>query len=656
MKLAYYNFIGEKKNGEAELWKRFMYAFQIRGIEMLEVNKDGYVINKCADEGKYIEGLDIPFVFGCDVFDHTIPAIPDIPSVFLHFSPIGFSANYTALNLIKQFHSYDYCCCSSEEKVISEVSQVVQPSYQFMGTSVPKDFAKPAKFQKKRKLFYTGINFERHIQSMRYGELLQNLDKTGQLMIYGPKSVYGVPNLWADFQSYQGEIPFDGHTIIERINEAGVCLALNSPMHNDAGAVTSRTYEGAAAGAVLISDDNPFVRQYFGDSVFYIDPKLTEKEASDYILSTLKWINDHPKEAFQKAQKSQEIFLKKLTLDKMVDDFLNATKVAFETIHDKSKQVDLIDVMCFVDDIEGYPAILAQLERQYYQNLHIIIIAPPDVYQKLHIDVEHDYVSEYAEMKGPAFVEAKKYLRGKYFMFVDKYSVMHARHIYKNHQMASIRDELFVYSGVYLKKTYTGGRRYMVLNNKPITTDEFLLFSTASADQTDWYYRDIQCFFIETIFARSCALFSKEILNYADDFELSLISEAIHYYLACCSLVKAQKMGRFTYTLTTGYSGNSVEEINHTVFGHTRRHWYSNSRSAKTYIKELNEIFFKYTFECHPMCLPPRSINGEPGWVDEIAPAPAPDVPMSRKRKLVRKLKKLIPKRLKAFLLKCFYA
>jgi hypothetical protein len=176
--------------------------------------------------------------------------------------------------------------------------------------------------QARRKLFYAGINFERAIGSMRYGKLLKTLDEASLLDIYGPKKVYNRSNLWAGFRNYHGEIPFDGRSILKRIHEAGVCLALNSPMHNDAEVVTSRIYEGAAAGAVIISDDNTFVRTHFGNSVFYVQPNIDEVKASENILEILDWINQHPDEAYEMACRAQKVFLEELTLDTMVENLL----------------------------------------------------------------------------------------------------------------------------------------------------------------------------------------------------------------------------------------------------------------------------------------------------------------------------------------------
>ena len=645
MKIAFYNIFGEMKNAEQEEFARLQYVFSKMGHELFTVDRDGYVTDECPQKGRHAEQLGVDFLFTYNCLDMALTAMFDCFSVFLHWAPVGFFENYKSLLYLKSLNLYDAFACTYESDIFERVVQIPTGPVPLVGSSVPADYVIAPKKLETRKLFYTGINFERQLSAMRYGELLGELDKTGQLDIYGPTKVYSRRNLWAGFKSYKGEIPFDGKSIIEKISQAGVCLALNSPMHSDAGGVSNRTYEGAAAGAVIISDDNEFVRRYFGDSVFYIDRDLSEKEASERIMEILRWVNGHPDEAYDMACRSQQAFLEHLTLDKMVSDFVESTEKAMARVRDRSLQKDLIDVVCFVDEAEDWPGMLSQLERQYYQNLHLVIAADEEVYRQMTVPYPHDFVQRDREFKGRSFVKARERLQGRYFMFMDGYTVMHARHIYKNHEVLSGRDELFAYSGSYLKRPVDEGKRYIVLNNGPILRDEFLLFAHASSVNTDWYYRDQQCFHIETIFARSAALFDKEILAYAEDEELSMVSEAVHYYLACCSLVKAGRLGWFTNTLTTGYSGNSVGEMSREVFGRSRRHWYSNGRSAKTYIKEMNEIFLRYNFESDPDHVLPRNFGGEPAWGDEVTRRYSLPlgIHISNTGKVGRRLKKIVP-------------
>ena len=658
MNIIFCDLFGEAKNGEAELLVRIKHIFELAGHILYIADRDGYIRNDCVNKGKHIEEINADFLFTCNIPEYNSIVIPDIFSVFMHWAPMGFHASFQARMMVHMFHAYDFFSYSCEEAALNHILGNPPTKMPLTGTSVPSDYVIPPKRMKGRKLFYIGVNVERAIDSMRYGKLLKDLDRKGMLDIYGPIKVYGKENLWAGFDSYRGEIPFDGFSVLQKISQAGVSLALNSPMHNDVNAVTARTYEGAAAGAVLISDDNEFVHKYFGDSVFYINRDSSEEESAAKIMEILKWVNDHPDESYEMACRSQEMFLKKLTLDHMFDNFIKSTTNAIAQVHDRGLQTDIIDVICFLDTEEDYACIFEQLKKQYYQNLHLILICDRDLLQKLDIVYPYDFVLSGRENKGESFARAIPLLCGQFFMFIDKNTVMHARHIYKNHQVLGSRDELFVYSGCYLRKTSRDGKRYIVMNNKPILRDEFLLFSASSGENTDWYYRDRQSFYIETIFSRSAALFKHEILDYVETDELLTISDNVHMYLACCSLIKANRSGRFSYALTSGYWGGSVAETEQRVFGYARRHWLSNHRAAKTYIREFNEVFFKYNFECNPddVRLRYRNYDGEWTWFNELPPPPPPPPPVSWKRRFVRFLKKLIPKPIKEFIKKCEYA
>lgn len=604
------------KNAEQETLMRLAYCFNKQGHKLFVLDKNGFVISDDNFHGKHVECLNIDFMFTYNTLETALKTFPDVFSVFFHWSPLGFVANFQTLLSIKYFNLFDFFASTYEQDVFSRIDKIPVTSVPFIGSSVPLDYCLPARMQSDRKLFYVGVNFERKLIKMRYEELFKNLDISNKLEIYGPKKVYGEANLWAGFKSYQGEIPFDGKSILKKINQAGICLAINSPMHNDAGGVSNRTYEAAAAGALIISDDNAFVRKYFKDSVFYIDVDESEEKSSRRIVDIVDWANAHPEEAYQMAAASSEIFKRELSLDSMVSGLIPEIKHHIEYIQDVSNQLECVDIICFVDSVKDFDNIYFQISRQYYKNIRIIVVFDGDIQKEICQKYQNNKFifiqGEGNNKKGSSFIKVIPYITSNYFMFMDSFSVMHKRHIHKNVDVIMNYNTLFSYSGCYIKNKDT----YIHINGKPILRDEFLNFSLCQA--LDWYYKDVQGFFIETIFSRSAALFKKEILNFVSNDELNVISNNVHYYLACCSIIKKNTLGRFTYALTTGYSGASLDEVNKTVFSH-RKHWHSNCRSAKTYIKEMNEIFFKYTFETTPNFVLNRSLNGDPITFAELS-------------------------------------
>jgi len=629
-KIGFYNILGEPKNGEMEALMRLKYSFAKLKTPIMVIDRGGYILSPENKKGQYIEDVPVDFIFTCDTLDFALSVLPDVPAVFMHWAPLSFMANFQALAMLKGFSMYDCFSCSSEKEIFSRDCRLPVENMALIGPSVPQDFAVKPQFQKNRKLFYVGINFERVLTKMRYGTLLKALDDTNKLEIYGPKKVYGTKNLWAGFQSYQGEIPFDGRTIMEKINQAGVCLALNSPMHNDANAVTSRTYEAAAAGAVIISDDNEFVHQYFGDSVFYIERELSEKEASEKILNILDWVNEHPEEAYEMACRSQQVFFDHLTLDKMVSDFVDSTEKAIAKVHDKSLQTDVIDVLCFLDETEDYARIMGQLNKQYYQNLHLIFVGKQALYDGLRIDVPHDFVAMEDEYKGRAFVKAKELLRGKYFMFMDKHSVLHARHIYKNHEVISGSEGLFVYSGSYLKTTKE--KRYISLNNRPILRSEFYNFMASPKGVREVARYQEQCLYITLMFPLSGVLFDWKSLEFIKIDTMEQMQTAIPHCIVCCILEKTGDVGRFTNTITTGYKGNHVKEVERQLFFHKER----GQNTVISDFQKMKEGFsmgFVSPEEEHQAFS--RRLTGEYSWAAEAR----------EQLKPIKVLKWLIPKK-----------
>ncbi|MBO7645123.1 MAG: glycosyltransferase family 1 protein, partial [Alphaproteobacteria bacterium] len=425
MKVAFYNLFGEMKNAEQETLLRLEYCFTKHGHDFIVFDKKGFVISEGSNKGKYIEEINPDFIFTYNTLELGIITFPDVFSMYFHWSPLGFVAIFQTLLEIKAFNSYDVFGCTYEQDVFNRICKITTYDIPFIGSSVPLDFALSARKQTDRKLFYVGINFERgNSEKMRYGKLLQNLNASKQIEIYGPREVYGIKNLWAGFDCYKGEIPFDGKSIIEKINQAGCCLAMNSPMHNDAEGVSNRTYEAAAAGALIISDDNKFVRDYFGDSVFYIDKNLSEEEASQKVLDILNWSNEHPDEAYEMAKRSNEIFKKKLALDDMVKDTVVAIKKNKTAICDVKNQNKVIDLICFAYSQSDYDKIRVQIDRQYYKNINMVVISD----QTLKVDKKDTFVKTDLEFKGKAFLQVIPLLKGDFFMFIDANSVMHQRH------------------------------------------------------------------------------------------------------------------------------------------------------------------------------------------------------------------------------------
>ena len=117
--------------------------------------------------------------------------------------------------------------------------------------------------------FYAGINWSKLSgRPGRHHEFFKYLDKKDLLDLYGPKKVsHVIP--WKGFDSYRGEIPFDGKSLLLKARESGISLVLSAQQHLNEGMISSRLFEGLFAGNAIISDRNPFIEKHLGQDSYY---------------------------------------------------------------------------------------------------------------------------------------------------------------------------------------------------------------------------------------------------------------------------------------------------------------------------------------------------------------------------------------------------
>lgn len=157
--------------------------------------------------------------------------------------------------------------------------------------------------------------------------LYQLLSETGRAKFYGVNRHEEIIS-----QGYMGSIPFDGVSVIDVLQRHGIVLVNHSNIHNEEGIPSARIFEAAAASALIISDENSFVKQHFGDSVFYIDTSLPAEEIFSQIQEHLKAIDENPEAAIEMAKRSHEIFIEKFTME---DQLLLLKKMHLQIIAEK---------------------------------------------------------------------------------------------------------------------------------------------------------------------------------------------------------------------------------------------------------------------------------------------------------------------------------
>lgn len=294
------------KNAEDECFARIKHSACQLGIEVIEILPNGRYLE---DPNRVICPDDIDFVLH---LHYQTPKNYDAFSIVALWNPVRFYMEWdyqrTSRNLLT--HN-DFLSCGSAP-ADGMVRRKIQDSpchideFFTLYHSVHENVHPPSLGE--GKLFYAGINWDvLQGKGSRHGPVLRLLGETGNLKIFGPKFFMGI-DVWKGFNSYQGEIPFDGVSMIHEISKSGISLVLSSEAHKESELMSSRLFESIAAGALVIADENPFSRKHFGDSLLYVDASQKPPLVADQILAHLEWARANEGEALQKIEKAQKIF------------------------------------------------------------------------------------------------------------------------------------------------------------------------------------------------------------------------------------------------------------------------------------------------------------------------------------------------------------
>ncbi|MCM1118657.1 MAG: glycosyltransferase [bacterium] len=326
---------------ETELLARTTKAAENIGFECVMLSDFGQVLDETQHETEeYVNAEKLMYVMTTHYESHkTIDGYyyhllwnpPDIPLDTAYYE--GKVLNNYLMN--DDYLIYDFGGMSNHLKsMLIHKPRTLENASTFVG-SFPKSAVMSPNLDDP-KIFYCGMNWEKALgNNDRHAGLFELLDKTGNVKFYGPDVVesWGGIRPWEGYECYQYSIPFDGFSILKEINSCGICLAISSDAHRRAGAVTNRAYEACAAGAVIISDNNVFMEEYFGDSVLYVTyNKLNPQDTFQQIMEKYQWIVEHKEEALEMAKRSQKIFTEKFCMEKGILDVTKNHYGRFKTI------------------------------------------------------------------------------------------------------------------------------------------------------------------------------------------------------------------------------------------------------------------------------------------------------------------------------------
>lgn len=291
---------------EDEVIARLANTAELVGLECVVLDHMGRDLH---DPGEPMTGKDLDFVVH---LHFSTPKSYDVFSFLTLWNPTNFFHDFGYRPMAENILTHDdYLSCRSPgadlhlRRLIHGDPTRLPPKFELFHSLATPVLPPQAG---ESMAFYMGINWERLGQKQsRHQSVLNLLDGTGMLRIYGPDELRGV-KVWDGFRSYQRPLPFDGVSVIEEIHRAGICLALSSEPHKDAVLMSNRLFEGLAAGALIICDENPWARTYFGDTLLYVDLRDGAETVADRIAGHVRWARANPADAVALAARAQDIF------------------------------------------------------------------------------------------------------------------------------------------------------------------------------------------------------------------------------------------------------------------------------------------------------------------------------------------------------------
>jgi phosphoglycerol transferase len=222
-------------------------------------------------------------------------------------------------------------------------------------------------------IMYAGL----HWDGSRHEAIFRGLDGRIPLKLYGPPGAFGDRGA-----SYRGVLPFDGVSVIGAIREAGIALCLHKAVQREANCPSMRLFEAAAAGALIITDDFEFPREWFRDSVLYVDGELPAAMVVEQIVSHVEWANRNPEAANRLANRSNDLFRRRLTLESMLrplPEFVDQVRNKRRMVPVQGSTEKPLPIVEYIVRIGSRPAAtvaraLDSLAAQTYQAIAVILV------------------------------------------------------------------------------------------------------------------------------------------------------------------------------------------------------------------------------------------------------------------------------------------
>jgi Glycosyl transferase family 2 len=225
------------------------------------------------------------------------------------------------------------------------------------------------------KLVYLGTNWDQRLPA-----LFKALDDREVLRVHGPEAS------WQKFQykSFKGSLPFDGVSPQKAYSESGLGLVLLSDGHLAEDVISNRIFEISSVGAVSICPDTPWIRKWFGDSVFYFEPDASPASMSEQILEHHRFCSANPSQARLMGLQAREIFEEHFSAEKMLE---NAVRYHEKKQKDKratilpkeSHPAITVVVRCGGRPLEMVKSAVDSIRKQTFGNITVVFSKYADI-------------------------------------------------------------------------------------------------------------------------------------------------------------------------------------------------------------------------------------------------------------------------------------
>jgi hypothetical protein len=426
MKIAIHNCYFKKNYAETELSRRISLAAQHIGWEAVEFGNS-----------EDIKQYDPDFVLA---LHFRTPKLTPYPTYGCLWHPLVFVE--TESEFIRNILSYDGFLSSSittDQWIKDRLYNTPKKHFiaPFFTSCNRTTYQKPV--LDTPHIAYIGTNWD----GERYKELFLGLEAQNCSRIYGSQAG------WAYLRSsYLGSLPFDGVSVLNALNQAGVGLCLHREEHTYEGVPSMRIFETVASGAIAICGEHAFIRQQFKDTVLYLDNSLSTAEQIAQILDHLAWIKTHPEQTMEMSREAHRIFVDRFCLEALLthlepphQNLLNdkgfVQHYELQSATDVKANSTQIILRTGDHDLSKVEKTLNSLQQQTYQNFSILLLKDQDrdeldslisrSVNKISINV---LTCDPQQHRSSDLWQGIQSLSTPYFGVVESGTILHPNHLY----------------------------------------------------------------------------------------------------------------------------------------------------------------------------------------------------------------------------------